>query len=84
MLGLHQVFPTKSNLYPKRAVDILRVWILVFGFVGTQMAWSLRPFIGDPDSPFEIFRKGRDGNFYTAVAHSATDLIRSQTDTDRK
>jgi hypothetical protein len=74
----------KSNLYPKRAVDILRVWILVFGFVGTQMAWSLRPFIGDPGSPFEIFRKGRDGNFYTAVANSAMDLVRSQTDTDRK
>ena len=65
----------KSNLYPKRAVDILRVWIFVFGFVGTQMAWTLRPFVGSPDKPFEVFREGREGNFYTAVARSAVDLV---------
>jgi hypothetical protein len=68
----------KSNLYPKRAVDILRVWIFVFGFVGTQMAWSLRPFVGSPDRPFEIFREGREGNFYAAVARSATELVRGK------
>jgi hypothetical protein len=65
----------KSNLYPKRAVDILRIWILVFGFVGTQMAWSLRPFVGSPDRPFEVLRAERDGNFYSAVAHSAAEMI---------
>jgi hypothetical protein len=66
----------KSSLYPKRAVDILRIWIFVFGFVGTQMAWTLRPFVGSPDHPFEVFREGREGNFYTAVARSAVDLVR--------
>src|SRR5688572_13867583 len=74
----------KSNLYPKRAVEILRVWILVFGFVGTQMAWSLRPFIGTPDQPFQIFREGREGNFYTAVARSAMDLFEENTGTGGK
>jgi hypothetical protein len=68
----------KSNLYPKRAVDILRVWILVFGFVGTQMAWSLRPFIGNPSEPFAVFRENRDGNFYTTVARSAVDIFRGK------
>lgn len=68
----------KSNLYPKRAVEILRVWILVFGFVGTQMAWSLRPFIGNPTEEFAIFREGREGNFYSAVARSAIDLVREK------
>jgi hypothetical protein len=68
----------KSNLYPKRAVEILRVWILVFGFVGTQMAWSLRPFIGNPDEEFAVFREGRNGNFYSAVAQSALDMVRGK------
>jgi hypothetical protein len=68
----------KSNLYPKRAVEILRVWILVFGLVGTQMAWSLRPFIGNPGEEFQVFRKNRDGNFYSAVAHSVMDLLRDK------
>lgn len=28
---------------------ILRMWILIYGFVGTQMAWTLRPFLGAPE-----------------------------------
>lgn len=66
----------KSNLYPKQAVRILQIWILVFGFVGTQMAWSLRPFVGAPDEPFQIFRSNQEGNFYTAVAQSFNRLLR--------
>jgi len=60
----------RSDLYPKKAVRIMQLWILIFGFVGTQMAWSLRPFVGSPDQPFKVFRAGQEGNFYTAVAHS--------------
>jgi len=64
----------QSNLYPKRAVQILKVWILVFGFVGTQMAWSLRPFVGSPSLEFQVFRRGQSGNFYTAVWSSMVGL----------
>jgi len=66
----------KSDLYPKRAVSILKVWILVFGFVGTQMAWSLRPFVGSPGLGYALFRTGREGNFYAAVWVSARSLAR--------
>lgn len=55
-----------SNLYPRQAIRILRLWILIFAVVGAQMAWSLRPFVGSPDLPFQIFRK-QGGNFYQAV-----------------
>jgi hypothetical protein len=68
----------KSDLYPKRAVSILKVWILVFGFVGTQMAWSLRPFVGSPGLGYTLFRSGQAGNFYTAVWASARSLARGQ------
>jgi hypothetical protein len=45
---------------------IFRTWVLVFGLVGMQMAWLLRPFIGSPDKPFTWFRP-RGGNFFEAV-----------------
>lgn len=45
---------------------IFRTWVLVFGLVGAQMAWVLRPFIGSPDKPFEWFRP-RGGNFFETV-----------------
>ena len=60
----------KSDLYPRQAVRILQVWILVFGFVGTQMAWSLRPFIGNPGQSFEIIRADQSGNIYFSVWRS--------------
>jgi hypothetical protein len=66
----------KSDLYPRQAIKILQLWILIFGFVGTQMAWSLRPFVGSPELEYEFVRSGREGNFYQAVWRSAADLAR--------
>jgi hypothetical protein len=45
---------------------LVYIWILLFGFVGTQLAWTLRPFFGDPDSPFALFRE-ISGTFYTDI-----------------
>jgi len=64
-----------SSLYPKQAVKILKIWILIYAFVGTQMAWSLRPFIGSPDLEFEVFRQNQAGNFYQAVLNSVENLV---------
>lgn len=65
----------KADLYPRQAVRILQIWILVFGFVGTQMAWSLRPFVGNPATPFQVIRADQEGNFYGAVAHSIAKIF---------
>jgi hypothetical protein len=69
----------KSSLYPRQAVRILKVWMLVFGFVGTQMAWSLRPFVGSPGLEFQLFREGQQGNFYHAVWSSVYGLAQGAT-----
>ncbi len=45
---------------------VFACWVVVFGLVGAQMAWLLRPFVGDPSRPFEWFRE-RDSNFFEAV-----------------
>ena len=63
-----------SNLYPKQAVRILQIWIIVFAFVGSQMAWSLRPFVGSPQLEFQVFREGQEGNFYKGVWSSVLGL----------
>lgn len=41
-------------------------WVLLFAFVGAQMAWTLRPFMGDPSLPFILFSQ-RGGNIYSDV-----------------
>ena len=47
---------------------VLRAWIVVYVFVGIQMGWVLRPFIGRPDAPVELFREESWGNAYVVVA----------------
>ena len=48
------------------SMTLLYIWILLFGFVGTQLAWTLRPFFGSPDKPFQLFRS-IGGTFYADI-----------------
>ena len=44
-------------------------WLVLYMFVGTQLAWVMRPFVGSPGKEFTLFRE-RSGNFYENVAVS--------------
>jgi hypothetical protein len=46
---------------------LLRLWLVVYAFVGVQMGWLLRPFIGRPDIPTRFFREDAWGNAYIRV-----------------
>jgi len=48
---------------------------VVFAFVGTQMAWSLRPFVGSPGREFSLFRQ-QEGNFYVGVWGSIAQVMK--------
>jgi hypothetical protein len=50
----------------KTRKKILKSWLFLYAFVGSQLGWTLRPFFGSPYSPFELFRE-REGNFYLSV-----------------
>ena len=50
------------------------LWMFLYGFVGTQMAWTLRPFMGAPDEPFMLVRQV-GGNFYGNVVNSLISLL---------
>nr|MBC7245186.1 actin-binding WH2 domain-containing protein [Chloroflexota bacterium] len=54
--------------------NVVRLWILLYGFVGSQMAWTLRPFIGAPSMKFELFRQ-LGGNFYANIFASIGELL---------
>jgi hypothetical protein len=64
----------KKNIYPKLGMSVFKIWIIIFAFVSSQLAWNLRPFIGSRDMPFELFRQ-RESNFYVAVIQSMGDLL---------
>ncbi len=55
-------------------MSILRFWLILYAFVGTQLAWTLRPFFGTPDSPFELFRE-MQGNFYLDIIKAVGEIL---------
>lgn len=58
----------------KTRMSILRFWLILYGFVGTQLAWTLRPFFGSPGTPFELFRE-MQGNFYLDIIHAFGEIL---------
>ncbi|MEH0819181.1 MULTISPECIES: hypothetical protein [unclassified Micromonospora] len=56
------------------SMTLLYVWILLFGFVGTQLAWTLRPFVGSPGQDFALFRS-IEGNFYAEILRTIGNLF---------
>ena len=53
---------------------VMWLWVIVYAFVGSQMAWTLRPFIGAPSMQFELFRQ-LGGNFYSNVFASIGEIL---------
>lgn len=58
----------------ERLGSIFAVWTIIYGTVGVQMAWLLRPFIGHPDTPFAWFRP-RSDNFLVGLFGSLKNLL---------
>lgn len=62
----------KEGVAARRSVVWL--WIILYAFVGSQMAWTLRPFVGAPGLPFELFRQ-LGGNFYSNILFSIGEIL---------
>jgi hypothetical protein len=54
---------------------LLRLWLILYAFVGIQMGWILRPFIGEPGLPRQFFRADQWGNAYLIVARIIWDTL---------
>lgn len=56
---------------------MLLLWGALYVFVGIQMGWTLRPFIGQPGMPTTFFREGAFTNAYVEVAQLVGGALRS-------
>ena len=68
--------PVRDRPVSDQVKMVFRLWVIVFGLVGAQMGWVLRPFIGNPNLPFTWFR-ARESNFFSAVLHAISHLFSS-------
>jgi hypothetical protein len=46
---------------------LLWIWLAIYSFVGIQMGWSLRPFIGSPGTAVEFLRESDGDNVYVVL-----------------
>jgi hypothetical protein len=57
---------------------MLRAWLVIYVFVGIQMGWVLRPFIGNPSAPVEFFREDSWSNAYEVVIQMIWNVVRGR------
>ena len=67
--------PVTDYAIGRNVRGIFRIWTLVFGLVGTQMAWVLSPFLGHPHQGFMLFRP-TGSNFFQGVWENFNQLMR--------
>ena len=72
--GMTLVESTREDAIKHIGRRILGLWMVLYGFVGTQMTWRLSPFIGKPDDPFYLIKPTRD-NFYVDVLHAVQQTL---------
>ena len=53
---------------------LIQIWLLLYAFVGTQLGWTLRPFFGSAELPFQLFRPIA-GNFYRQLIEIIAGLV---------
>lgn len=72
--GMTLVESTRQDAIKHVGRRILGLWMVLYGFVGTQMTWRLSPFIGRPEDPFYFVKPSRD-NFYVEVLRAVQQTL---------
>ncbi|MCD6595462.1 actin-binding WH2 domain-containing protein [bacterium] len=62
------------SIYPHQGIKVFQIWVIIFAFVGTQLAWNLRPYLGNKKFPFQFFRK-QESNFYAHIFHTVGEFL---------
>ncbi len=75
--GMTLVETVQEGAFRSTGKRILALWMLLFGFVGTQMTWRLSPFIGRPEDQFYLIKPSRD-NFYVDVINAVQQTFHLQ------
>jgi len=78
LTGNARLFQLLAQLGGSRTVArrVLLAWLAGNLFLGSQLSWILRPFIGSPMLPVEFVRKAAfHGNFFEAIIHSLQQIF---------
>jgi hypothetical protein len=78
--GNARLFQLLAGWSGKRSAawSVLSAWLVANLFLGSQLSWILRPFIGAPSLPVEFIRATAfRGNFYEAVFRSTVHLLQN-------
>lgn len=59
----------------RRHRPLWAIWLLLYVFVGVQLAWVLRPFVGTPGLPTQFFRDESWSNAYVAIGQMIWKLL---------
>jgi hypothetical protein len=59
----------------RRHRAMLRIWIGMYAFVGIQMGWVLRPFIGQPGRPLTFLREDAWSNAYVVILETVWSVL---------
>jgi hypothetical protein len=59
---------------PQYRLTVLKTWLVLYAFVGSQLGWTLRPFFGAPGMEFQFFRE-LESNFYLQVFRMALNVL---------
>lgn len=72
IIGIKFFYQAMLSLIPKESESslnrhkLIKSWLFLYGFVGSQLGWTLRPFFGAPERSFALFRE-IESNFYVEV-----------------
>lgn len=69
-----QMFNEEELVGQETREKILQLWLILYGLVGCQLGWTLRPFFGYPGMPFELFRE-MGGNFYLDIVKAISEIL---------
>jgi hypothetical protein len=75
LIGVNYLYQAMKFFYEQESgnqaarMNILRFWLALYAFVGSQLGWTLRPFFGTPGNPFQLFRSEIESNFYLHILH---------------
>ena len=78
IVGNARLFQLLMKLGGRRQVAgrVLVAWLAVNLFLGSQLTWIARPFIGSPDLPVVFLRDTAfQGNFYENIFHTILSLL---------
>ena len=71
--GMKTVMEFNENT-PKIRNQLLLFWVVLYGLVGSQLGWTLRPFFGSPGNSFQLFRD-IEGNFFAKIISIIVSLL---------